>query len=512
MKTNQFLRLGALALISAGLLSVASCEKKGSEELTTQTTLTASMEQGGSNTKTYLDGLDVKWSTSDKIAVFFGTNDYKNLFALQGAGGSATGTFTGSGTNPVAYAFYPYHYCSSIDASQKITFTLPREQTYVENSFGKGANPMVAHRTSAGNLEFKNLCGILKITLTATTSTVIKEIVVSSKTQKLSGKATIETYGATPTFTMDATAINTVTLNTPDVTLSTTPTSFYIVVPPTTFAKNDLTVTIFQRDEADTGAMQKVNSGNAVTISRAQILSMTGFGYSKDANSYVENNVCYGIGVTVSGTIFAPVNCGYEPADGSYKGYPYGKLYQWGRRDGGGYNRTYDQSVQDTEAAEWISGVFQNNGGTPAADMFYTTSVDPDDWYSNTTHLSAWNGSGALSDPCPAGWKVPAKDELEKLKDSDPNYKHTLTSGKHGSTLNLKGFFFPKGETTLFLPAAGLIFGDGRGEGNRGIRAYYWASTVDGVKSYSIYFDDAETFYLGSEGRAHGKSVRCVKI
>ena len=56
-----------------------------------------------------------------------------------------------------------------------------------------------------------------------------------------------------------------------------------------------------------------------------------------------EYGVNHGKGVAIGGTVWAPVNCGYKAATDTDKGYPYGKLYQWGRKYGQGYSAGYDQ-------------------------------------------------------------------------------------------------------------------------------------------------------------------------
>ncbi len=504
MRTNQLIRLGAMALVSAALLSVVGCEKKnGSIEPNTQTTLTASMEQQGSDTKTTLVGQEVRWSSGDKIAVFFGDVTTRNEFTLASGQGTKSATFTGSGSDAKAYAFYPYSAGVTISSDKTISFTLPSEQTYrPEGGFATDMNPMVAYRTAEGTLEFKNLCGILKITLNASSGKTIKRIIVRSQTTKLSGKATVAmTYTAgNPEIVMASDAEYTVALNlgTSGVTLNAN-TDFYIVVPPIDVkADNKLTVHV----ESTTGGMLKSTTKTAAAITRNIIMSMPAFDYADVANKYLENGLDFGAGVTVDGTTFAPVNCGYEPATESpaYKGYTYGKLYQWGRRDGGGYNTTDDHSVQTAEAATWSGGVFQNNGGTPAADKFYTTSDLPNDWYSNNSskQLTAWT-----NDPCPAGWRVPTEAELTKVKGTTAS----LTTGKHGSTDNLQGVSRADGK--LFFPVAGYrsIGGSDRKRGNGGS---YWSSDVSVTKAPNWDFnnDDSSMYY---NYRAFGFSVRCVK-
>lgn len=54
-----------------------------------------------------------------------------------------------------------------MDANGKIILTLPAVQPYAENSFGLGANSMVAATENKSDmlLQFKNLCGYLVVKL-----------------------------------------------------------------------------------------------------------------------------------------------------------------------------------------------------------------------------------------------------------------------------------------------------------------------------------------------------------
>ena len=49
-----------------------------------------------------------------------------------------------------------------------------------------------------------------------------------------------------------------------------------------------------------------------------------------------EYGVNHGKGIAVGNIVWAPVNCGYKAATSESKGFPYGKLYQWGRKYGQG--------------------------------------------------------------------------------------------------------------------------------------------------------------------------------
>ena len=110
---------------------------------------TASFEQHVS--RTYIeDDTYLRWTAGDQISLFDGST-LNSQFQFDGETGDNSGTFTqvnapyGTGNSLSAnYALYPYASSTKILESGVITATLPATQTYATNSFGLGANTMVA--------------------------------------------------------------------------------------------------------------------------------------------------------------------------------------------------------------------------------------------------------------------------------------------------------------------------------------------------------------------------------
>ena len=512
-----------MALISAGLLSLASCEKKGSEEPTTKTTLTASMEQQGGNTKTFFNNStkDVFWSANDKISVFYGDETENKEFTLESGDGSATGTFTGTaGTGTTIFAFYPNGEDVTIDGSHKISFTLPSEQTYrPEGGFAEKMNPMVAYGLTVDNLSFKNLCGILKIQLTG--SVTIKRIIVRSQTTKLSGDATVEmNYGEEgPVISMASDAENTVSLNLgAGVALTGTAHSFYIVVPPMSVSDaNKLTVHV----ESATGSMLKSTQNASASVERSFITPMSELSYADATDGiYRDNGLEFGMGVTVAlgGSIgdrtFAPVNCGYDATN-----YKYGKLYQWGRRDGQGYqDGTYDDAA-DAIVEKYTVETWDDNGifsGIPEAGAFYEGHSNTYDWYTNTSGkgLTKWDHTNveAFKDPCPAGWRVPTETELTALKANKSNWTSYNIQNGYWFSGSVGYNAANQNTSAVFFPAASSRNYNGDCANDRGTFGRYWSNTPNGDFAWYLFFKSDGTATVANYGlRAAGYSVRCVK-
>ena len=210
-------------------------------------------------TKTYVEsGKFLRWHEDDRLTVFWG-NARNRQYKFNGATGDNNGSFShvSSGDletgNPLdrIYAVYPYSETTKISDEGQISLTLPAVQSYAENSFGRGANTMLAvtENTEDNFLAFKNACGYLKLKLYNAEGSTIKSIVVKGNDQeKIAGAATATiTFGETPQLTMSDDATTTITLDCgKGVALGTTAeeaTEFWVVIPETTF-EGGITITV----------------------------------------------------------------------------------------------------------------------------------------------------------------------------------------------------------------------------------------------------------------------------
>jgi len=105
------------------------------------------------------------------------------------------------------------------------------------------------------------------------------------------------------------------------------------------------------------------------------------------------------------------------------------------------------------------------------------------------------------NDPCPAGWRVPTKAELEGLGTGT----WTIQNGVNGRQFGTK-------PNQIFLPAAGhRSFNDGKL--NRvGENGGYWSSTEQGsydIDAYCLGFGSS-AFGFSAYDKRFGMSVRCV--
>lgn len=242
----------ALKLFVMGLAVVsllASCKKNNNTEVPKEG-FAASIEQNG-DSKTFLDGLVVKWSAYDQIKVNNGTRTL--TYELTNGAGSTDGTFY-TGEEHSTFFDPSNHYTAVYPAANpanssetntiagtEATVHLPATQNILANgSFGVGYNPMVAY-SSSQTLSFKNLCGALRFQMVGA-GIIVKtiELTTGDPDDYLSGTFTVVCSSANPVLTPPTSSVsgnNTITLTCPDsgIELSgTTATNFYFMLPPGT--------------------------------------------------------------------------------------------------------------------------------------------------------------------------------------------------------------------------------------------------------------------------------------
>ena len=168
--------------------------------------------------RTYVeDNAFLRWHEGDNITAFYG-NTLNREYLFNGQTGDNNGTFSlvstgqlGTGNQLKAiYGLYPYDPQASISDTGEISLTLPAVQSYAENSFGRGANSMIAVTESVDDtfLMFKSLCGYLKLYLYDLDGAAVKSITLSGNNgEKIAGAATATiASGGEPVLTMDQSA------------------------------------------------------------------------------------------------------------------------------------------------------------------------------------------------------------------------------------------------------------------------------------------------------------------
>ena len=225
-----------------------------------------------------------------------------------------------------------------------------------------------------------------------------------------------------------------------------------------------------------------------------------------------EYGVNHGKGIAVGNTVWAPVNCGYKAATSESKGFPYGKLYQWGRKYGQGYFTSYDASVPEIVEGP-ISAI--NGQKDIYSNTFFTASESPNDWTSPQDD-NLWNSGTAANpvkteyDPCPEGWRVPTYAELGRLNNS---YSSFMTVGDQKGRYFCGDYTYLDNAPQVFFPVAGCRGRAGTAD-SRGHFGYYCSSRPSSIYASCLYFYSSGVTMdsSGNRTRASGYSVRCVQV
>ena len=197
-----------VALLVTGLLTACNPEKTPSG---LGSGFTATAEAHQPQTSTSLSGGDVLWRAGDTIAVYKadsledGIRSGLNPFS----DGQAEGEFEMTGHEEwLAYSCYAL-YPASMDGGftgSKWNINLPAVQEWCPGSFGPAASPAVACNNCSGKLAFKNLCGLLSVSVTA--AEAIAEVRLTTLGEEaLWGPGSVEMpCGTTPALVMAAPA------------------------------------------------------------------------------------------------------------------------------------------------------------------------------------------------------------------------------------------------------------------------------------------------------------------
>lgn len=254
----------------------------------------------GSNkmARTYVENKkSVLWHGGDNITYFY---DFwhQAQYKYNGEDGVAAAEFTPvtAGTRGFelsrSYAVYPFEAGASCvkdnGGVEKLQVYYPAEQqTYEPNSFGRGANVMVAagkHPTDI-NLNFRNACGYLIIKLYGEDVTVKSIELTALGGEKIAGKGLITaTNDAAPEVEMTDQGISAITLHCPNgVTLGADAahaTEFWFALPPTTFNEGFKIYVVPAK-----GMAFEMQTSKKVEITRNDIQPMAALQFKPNAQS-----------------------------------------------------------------------------------------------------------------------------------------------------------------------------------------------------------------------------------
>ena len=259
----------------SSLALTAACADEEPQYEAVSTTLFARMDEDPV-TKTFLSGpvsgvYHNLWSDNDEIGVFVGENTVSK-FSLKNGAGTSKGEFQGefkdpNGVSMEKAAVYPFAIVNGKSGSS-VSVTLPEEQLYKADNIADGALPMVAV-ANGSELNFKNLCSVLKISMTGSLTVNSITFTANNSNVKVSGDASVDTGNTT--LTMADNAGSRLVLKCDGVKLSDTTTEFFIVVPSQTYTGGFSLII-----DTDNGKVLKSITSD-VSIKRSELYRITPF-------------------------------------------------------------------------------------------------------------------------------------------------------------------------------------------------------------------------------------------
>ena len=263
---KRFFVFAALAAFA-----LTSCEQKidipaeiptpGSSE-STGLVFTATTESAATKTALSPDGenFNVVWQNGDQITIVDGATT-PNVGVYSTESTTTTATFTLQSGNAAAEQPFKAWYPASIYNNGAPA--LPATQDYAEGNISGAPMMAVSSTTSLG---FKNLVGIIKLSLTTNQSGQKVSSIALSANEGMSGPFTVTNDAAV----VSGTAGVTLNCGTEGVAIGSTAIPFYIAVPANTYTGLSITVTT----TAGTSQTFTLKADKTVVVARSEITSI----------------------------------------------------------------------------------------------------------------------------------------------------------------------------------------------------------------------------------------------
>ncbi len=503
IKMKKIFNTLPLALIVMSIYSCTSDDETvqdANDNSSVVTTFTCTQENDGTTTKAALDSdcKTILWKTGDAISIFDG-NKANNEYILDSeSNGKSTGTFSGTGAVTGPYvAVYPYTAGATLSDDRKSVsnIVLPDEQEAVAGGFDPKAALMIA-KSETTTLTFKNAVGFIKVTPQFDCKKIILR--AANKTQPLAGKGTIKFDDSDNPY-IDFTDSKELSYS---ITLSGTITSgnaYYIAVPAVTLSAY-WTLTFVTENK---NYMRQVTK--PITFVRSQALNLGTFATDGDywvgSNGIVstDKQVDWGLTIEQGGktykVYFAKSNLTTTGLAANES--DYGDYFAWGATEPWLTSYTYDgNGYDDANFTNKAWKVGKSDGYIQANAPYYNNGS----YTKYTTDGEILKASDDAANVILGGdWWIPTQAIWQALVDNS-------TKGWDSK----KGYKFTNNGQTLFLPAAGYVFGssfyDVGSEGN------YWSGTAySNIFAYYLYFNNGNVnaeYY----NRYFGFSVRPVRL
>lgn len=279
LKQQNPLKAICMAVAALTAFSCSEDDLAGKSTLNGNTTIVASFEGAGINTRTSVnESNEVVWNKGDAFGLFYtsasATSPTVTMFTCTNADGTSTSAaFNGplDDEATTTYAVYPYQKNMCLNNST-VTMKLSNEFEYTQASNG----PMYAPASDiTQKITFKHLAGLLKLTVSKGITSTAKKFVITAN-KNIAGTCTADLSGNDPALavTEDSYASKTITisLNITDNSQDNI-TTFYVPIPVGTYA----TLSAKLLDNSDTELYSPKEWTN-ITVTRAGMLTAS-FGF-----------------------------------------------------------------------------------------------------------------------------------------------------------------------------------------------------------------------------------------
>ena len=428
--------------------------------------------------KVYMEGTLPAWDPNDQVRV----NGKTCSVEVTGSGTGRFATILGADRAASYRAVYPAGIVngnSDLSTSATVNVTLPREQTYETVNGQQVVRLPMASLSSTEELYFKNLCSVLKITVSNPSGNVpleLLDIVVKAPGALLSGSGSVTIDGTGQPIQL-ASGQDSVILKGINTTIAAGNSSVYYVVVPT-FSDKEMQFRLVVSE----GRYVKKHTLTARTLARNKLVSI---GFTADKIEDDDPNLVVGGYFSVSATEkvrFSRGNLWYERSTGTY-------------------HFEDNQTVYGAENGDVISGSTEHLSyfnwsktesvarTLPYSDPNYTTS---DHLFTNDPLFANRPNAGFTVEGATGKFRTLTYEEMEYMLFSRTNagnlWANKTINGSYGlvvlpddcsvnaSSINsLAALEAAKG---IFLPASG---GVGAAVYSKGSVGVYWLSSTQGT-------------------------------
>ena len=482
----------------AAIVSFASCSSEDNnttienESAVKVMTFTATQEGDSQSTRAAIStsySKVINWEEGDQISIFDGTKN--NQFTLKNGAGTKSATFQGVAASAETYtAVYPYQSEATLSGTSVEKVTLKATQNATANSFDKEAALMIAEGGDGNTLNFKNVVGYVKVKPTFNCTRI--DLKAFDNSAVLAGTGTVSYNNGEPKLDLsNAETKNDAITLTGDIKAGN---YYYIAVPPVTL-KAGWTIEFTAKDN---GKLYSRKGTNDITFTRNKVTDLGEFATTGDywydpvrADQEVDLGLTITIGTKNYKVIFAKSNL---TKDGlAANEYDYGDYFAWGA-----IKPWYTEI--DKTSSPWTVTWEKSGGYSITNAPFYNSSTDSYTKYTPGDALEA--SDDAARQILKGDWRIPTTEIWAALVN---NSTKVWDSTK-------KGYKFENNSQTLFLPAAGNVWGTEFE--NVGSSGRYWSGTTASLNKNADYlhFGDVNLNAQDMGSRNQGFPVRPVRL